>query len=69
MFLAARPLLEPLEPRLLLDGGFYGREDIPTGGKPTDIVSADFNGDGKENDHAVMNAWQTADILAEAFGN
>jgi len=56
-----RPLVEPLEPRLLLDattdyGGlfFYGRQDIAVGNAPCGIVSGDFNADGRA-DLAVAN--------------
>ena len=50
----ARPLFEPLEPRVLLDGAFYGRASVPVGESPIGIVAGDFSGDGR-TDLAVAN--------------
>jgi hypothetical protein len=51
-----RPQIEPLEPRLLLDGALLGdRTDIPVGNNPFWIVAQDFNGDSLP-DLAVTNS-------------
>ena len=51
-----RPMLEQLEPRLLLNASFlaFPQQDVDVGDHPTGIVSADFNGDGRA-DLAVTN--------------
>ena len=51
-----RPMLEQLEPRLLLDVSFlaFPQQDVDGGTEPYGIVSADFNGDGRA-DLAVTN--------------